>query len=77
MRRGFQSTPSAASAAMNRAIWSGVARSGPWPIAVLAVSPGYHAAFNVARFHSGVGTSPARSPASMIPMGLPNQNARA
>ena len=76
-RRGFQSVPPFATAAIMRAIWSGVTVIRPWPIARLTVSPGCHLSLSVSRFQAGDGTSPGRSPVSPLSVTRPRPNASA
>src|SRR5439155_684965 len=65
-RRGFQSTPPLATAAMKRATCSGVTRTWPWPIDMLTMSP----PCQDLRRPLGCGIKPSFSPPSSTPVAV-------
>ena len=62
--------------AVSTAIWSGVIRTGPWPIETEMVSPGYQGILRALRLQAMSGTSPCFSPWISIPVGVPMPNSR-
>ena len=76
-RCGVSRWPPLATAAIITAICSGVASSGPWPIATEIVSPGYHWRLRTRWLQAPSGTSPAFSPGRSMPVRAPKPKARA
>jgi hypothetical protein len=68
-------TPPLATAAIMRAICSGVTRSCPCPIDMFTVSPGSQLRFERWRWAGEKGTSPKRSPPRSMPVGDPRPKA--
>ena len=67
---GLVSVSPRAREAVKQATCSGVMSVSPWPMAMLAVSPGTHRSFMLASFHAGSATwGVAYSKGSSMPVG--------
>ncbi len=53
-------------------IWSGVASTNPWPMAMFTASPVYQGSPMFSSFHLGSGATPGASSSALMPVGAPN-----